>query len=115
MRGSFAAAALLALTVIAGPSAVAKPAIPAGSCMGIDPDQMVITGHSSPINPASGALGTWLLRANKGKDSLVIAYLDYKSDAEEIIRIAKERHWNRACFVGNRGGAAFQYMLSAGE
>jgi hypothetical protein len=83
--------------------------------MGIDPNQMVITGGQTPINPGSGALGSWLLRANSGAQSLVIAYLDYKSDAQTIITIAKARHWNRICFVGTRGGGSYMYPLAADQ
>jgi len=89
--------------------------IPPETCMGVDPNQMVITGSQTPIDPSIGTPGSWMVRANKSSQSLVIAYLDYKSQAETVITLAKARHWNRICFVGTRGGGSYMYPLAAGE
>jgi hypothetical protein len=89
--------------------------IPPEDCMGVDPNQMVITGSQTPIDPSIGTPGSWMVRANKSSQSLVIAYLDYKSQAETVITLAKARHWNRICFVGTRGGGSYMYPLAAGE
>jgi hypothetical protein len=85
------------------------------TCLGIDPNRLTITGGDTPVNPGSGAEGSWLLKLSDSKAAFVLAYLDTKSDAERIIFLIKARNWNRVCWVGNRGGASFHYMLSASE
>lgn len=75
----------------------AQPPIGPETCLGIDSNKLTIAGADSPVNPASGAAGTWLLKLNNSKTAFVLAYLDTRADAERIIFVIKARHWNRVC------------------
>jgi hypothetical protein len=97
------------------PPPPAQPKIGPETCLGIDSNKLTIVGENSPVNPQSGAPGTWLLKLSNSKTAFVLAYSDTRADAERIISLIKAHHWNRVCWVGDRGGASFHYMLNASE